>query len=448
MTYQQLIPQNVDNPSRCTSRAAGEPRSALVSLPRYDCAEMAASPFRVLREPGVARVLATELLARFPAGMISLSVLMHTEQTYGAYGPAGLCVAAIGVGQAVCGPISSRLLSRFGMRPVLLATTIAASLSLFGIALVPGPLWVTILLALIMGITTPPITPAARTVFPTIVDGKKLTAVFAVDATLQELIWVLGPLVATGIALFLSPQVGVIAAGLVLLVGAFAFTFSPEVSGVRPRKPKRRLGAVLRNPVVLVMTMLNLFMVGLFGGTETAVVAMYGHDRPEAGIAIGLSAVGSIIGGLLFGARPVSSRSLLLRAIPMVVGALMCCVWDNTIWVYAGFIITGLGCAPLLSGIYACVSSSVKFSQTPEAFAWMGSGQVIGSAIATAIAGPAIDVFGPVGGFATGAIFGTLGIVLLIIAGGTVPDLSHGDASPHPDTQPIETIRKAEPGAA
>ena len=62
----------------------------------------------LLRTPGVARIIAAQLVARFPGGMLSLGFLLHIEKTTGSYGAAGLVLAALSVGQAISGPLTSR----------------------------------------------------------------------------------------------------------------------------------------------------------------------------------------------------------------------------------------------------------------------------------------------------------------------------------------------------
>ena len=49
--------------------------------------------------------------------------------------------------------------------------------------------------------------------------------------------------------------------------------------------------------------------------------------------------------------------------------------------------------------IFAIVSSSVKFSDTAEAYGWVGTGQLIGAALGSATVGFMIAIFGPIDGF-------------------------------------------------
>lgn len=398
------------------------------------------SYFEVLRQPGVGRLVASQLCARFPAGMLSLAILMHIEQSYGNYSAAGLIMAAMGVGQAISGPLSSRLMARFGMRLVVGVTILSCSLGLAGLALFTDILWVSAVLAALIGLAMPPITPAVRTIYPKVVPASFLSKLFSVDATLQELIWVIGPLVATTTAFLGSTMWGVLLCSIIMFLGGAWFWTAPEVGLVRIPRSKYPLGAVLANPVVLIMTILGLFMTGVFAGIETAVVATFGHDRAETGIIIGLSAVGSIVGGFAFGHRPVTPLALVMRCVPFIIGAAMCCLWHETWWLAVAFILTGVGCAPLISGSFAAVSSSVRFSQTAESYGWMGTGQLVGGAASSAIAGVAIDTIGPQGGYLTGLGFAIASLLLILVTWGFIPDLRGRDATPHPDTEPIGII--------
>jgi len=92
--------------------------------------------------------------------------------------------------------------------------------------------------------------------------------------------------------------------------------------------------------------------------------------------------------------------------------------------------------------MFAIVSSSVKFSDTAEAYGWMGSGQLIGAALGSAIAGFAIDGFGPTGGFIAASIFAFLGFLVPVIWKKAHPDLRNRDLSPLADTEPVRIVRR------
>jgi MFS family permease len=72
----------------------------------------------------------------------------------------------------------------------------------------------------------------------------------------------------------------------------------------------------------------------------------------------------------------------------------------------------------------------------------MGSGQLIGAALGSAVAGFTIDTFGPTGGFITGIVFAVVGFLVAFLFRSAHPDLRGKDPSPIPDTEPVSIIKK------
>jgi MFS family permease len=121
------------------------------------------------------------------------------------------------------------------------------------------------------------------------------------------------------------------------------------------------------------------------------------------------------------------------------IGIAMAGVMLDFWWISIALLIAGTGIAPALAVMFAIVSASVKFSETAEAYGWMGSGQLIGAALGSAVAGFAIDGFGSVGGFVAASVFAGLGALVPAILRDSQPDLRQRDPSPLPDTGPIRT---------
>jgi hypothetical protein len=114
----------------------------------------------------------------------------------------------------------------------------------------------------VAGLSTPPVQSAVRTIYPKLVNARQLTALFSLDASLQEIIWILAPVVITLVA----TQVGTVPALLlivVILVGGGAwFILSPEVGRVRIPRSRRAFGKVLGKPVVLLATVIGFLLIG------------------------------------------------------------------------------------------------------------------------------------------------------------------------------------------
>ncbi|WP_167138586.1 MFS transporter [Diaminobutyricimonas sp. TR449] len=391
----------------------------------------------ILRTPGVARIISAQLLARFPSGMLSLAFLLHIEQVLGSYGAAGLVLAATSVGQAVAGPLTSRWMGRWGMRPVITLTLLISLTSMLTIALVEMSLGLYMLVGLICGLSNPPIQPAVRTIYPKLVNSKQLTPLFSLDASAQEIIWVIGPVVTTFIAVQVSTVLAILTAAVFLVAGGAWFLSSPEVGRVRIPRSKRALGKVLTRKPVLLATIVGFFMVGATAAVEASVVAVYGHGGPEAGIILAIWAVGSLAGGLAFGHIPVGPWALARRTFIVFVGIAIAGFFLDFWWLSFALLISGIGLAPALAVMFGIVSASVKFSDTAEAYGWVGTGQLIGAALGSAIAGFAIDSGGASGGFIAAGVLAGLTFLAALLGKPWHPDLRGRDASPMPDTEPV-----------
>lgn len=394
----------------------------------------------LLRTPGVGRIIAAQLTARFPNGMISLAVLLHIEHVTGSYGAAGLVLAATSVGQAVAGPVTSRWMGRWGMRRVLTVTLVFCAAAIAAMALLVVPLPVYMALGLIGGLSTPPVQSAVRTIYPKMVPSSQLTPLYSLDASLQEIIWVLAPVIIT----LVGTQVGTVPALLLIVVillgGGAWFILSPEVGRVRIPRSRRALGTVLRKPPVILATATGFLLVGACAAVEAGVVATFNHGGLEAGLILAVFAVGSLAGGLSFGHIPIGRWAMARRFAIVTVGLTLTIVSLNAWWLGATLLVAGAGIAPALAVMFAMTSASVRFSETAEAYGWIGTGQLIGAAAGSAVAGFLVDGVGPQGAYIAAAGFAAAGLVVSVLLVRGFPDLRHRDASPIPDTEPVHTI--------
>lgn len=369
--------------------------------------------------------------------MLSLAFLLHIEHVHHSYGAAGLVLGAASIGQAVAGPLTSRLMGVVSMRIVLSITLFVCALSVAVIGLFVMPIPLTMVVAFVGGLATPPVQPAVRTIYPKMVNSTQLTPLFSLDASAQELIWIAGPVVITFVATQIDTTVGLLLCAVVMGGGGIWFIASPEVGRVRIPRSKRRLGAVLAKPTVLLATIVGFLLVGSCAAVEAGVVANFGNHGPEAGIVLAIWALGSLGGGLAFGHIPIGPWALARRMLIVFVGIALAGLWMNVWWLSIILVIAGVGIAPALAVIFTIVASSVKFSETAEAYGWVGTGQLIGAAIGSAGAGFMIDAHGAVGAFWVAGAFALLGFLVPLIGHNWHPDLRGRDASPIPDTEPM-----------
>ena len=378
----------------------------------------------LMRVPGLALVIGTHLCARFPAGMYSLGLLMHVERSHGSYTAAGLVLAAFSVGMAVAGPLVSRQLSRFGTLQVLLTTLILSSAAFGLLATLHLPLPGVMALAALGGAAMPPVIPTVRTLYPVLAPQSMLTALFNLDAALQELIWVFGPVLITLLVAGLGTTGALLVVVSIQVVGGLIFAFTSHVRTLRIPPTARKFGRVLRNPAVVLMLVVSLLLVGSFGALEAAIVATFGEGSIDAGLALAISSVGSLLGGLLAGNRVLTRWSLTLRVLIVLVGFTIAAAVSGFWWISAALFVAGLGIAPALAAVSTVIARSVDFADTAEAYGWIGTGQLLGTSICSALAGVAIDAAGGQGGILVSVVICTIAVIVAATFRRAQPDMS------------------------
>jgi MFS family permease len=391
----------------------------------------------LLKTPGVGRIIAAQLTARFPFGMLSLAFLLHVEHVHHSYAAAGLVLAATSIGQAISGPLTSRWMGRWGMRPVLMLTLAVCLVTMLAFTAYDFSVPAFMALGFVTGLSVPPVQPAVRTIYPKMVNSSQLTPLFSLDASAQEIIWVAGPVITTFVGTQVGTREAIWLAALFLVGGGIWFIASPEVGRVRIPRSKRSFGKVLARPTVLLATVAGFLLIGACAAVEAGVVALFGEGSADSGIALAVFAAGSLVGGLALGHVPVGPWALGRRLAIVFVGMVLAIFATGLLPISGALLVAGVGIAPALAVMFAIVSSSVKFSDTAEAYGWAGTGQLIGSALGSAIAGFWIDRIGGQGGLVVAAAFAFVGVIVGLVFHRAMPDLRGRDASPLPDTEPV-----------
>jgi MFS family permease len=276
-----------------------------------------------------------------------------------------------------------------------------------------------------------------RTIYPKLVNAKQLTPLFSLDASLQEIIWILAPVVITLVSTQVGTTQGLLLVAVFLVGGGSWFILSPEVGRVRIPRSRSALGKVVLKPPVLMATMIGFLLIGACSAVEVGVVATFEHGSLEAGLVLAVFAVGSLAGGLSFGHIPIGPWAMARRLTIVTVGLALTMVSLNVFWLGGTLILAGIGIAPALAVLFAITTASVKFSETAEAFGWAGTGQLIGAAAGSAVAGFLVDATDARGAYFAAVLFAALGLVVSIVFVRALPDLRHRDASPYPDTEPL-----------
>ena len=373
----------------------------------------------LFRKPHAAALFTWSIVARLPIGMAGLSLVLLIRDTGAGYGEAGLVAAAFAIAVAIGAPYGGRQVDRRGARRVLRRRMVLFP-ALFGLVAALGaieaPIAAIAVVAAAAGLTIAPVSSVLRSIWPTVagVDGAKTA--YALDAALQEVIFVGGPLLVAVLAA-IDPVLAVAGAATLSAVGTFAFVRIPSVNDAPPAEEHHssRLGA-LSSVGVRTIALLSLFLGLGFGALEIAVPAFAEGEgnRALAGIALAGFSAGSLVGGLLAGLRPSSDdrRRVVLGtvvlagalALPLAAGSLA----SLTVLLF----LAGLPIAPVVAAIYGLIGTVAAAGSVAEAFSWFGTAISIGIAGGSVAGGWLIDSHGWQASVALGAAIVAVGAVV------------------------------------
>jgi MFS family permease len=366
----------------------------------------------LFKNPGVASVLFAQLLARFPFGMQTITFAIHLEHIFGNYTVAGLAIAAATVSAAVSAPILGRLVALYGIKVVVISCSLISPIGFLLLAFAPLTEGGAILTALGLGLFVPPIQPAARAVYPTLVKTEEVrNNLFSVDAILQEVIWIVGPVLTTILIATTSTTVPLVVMVFVQIIGGLWFALLPQVQGAPIPRSKKRMGNVLRSPLVRVMIIVNMLFVGSFSALEIGAVAAVGEAG--AGFVLAMLSIGSVVGALAFGHRARSPYALTKQLGVVLIGDILIFInAKDPLWLGICLFISGIGVALAFATMSAIIAKSIPLDDTPEVYGWIGSGQNIGYGMGAAVAGILVDQFSSTASF--GLASGLDGVAMLV----------------------------------
>ncbi|MCX2711709.1 MFS transporter [Mycolicibacterium sp. J2] len=383
----------------------------------------------LLRVPGVLTLVASQTFARLPLGMLSLAVLLHVQAKTGSYALAGAVVACVSIGEALAMPLTARIAGKLGRATTLMAAAMVNGCALVALSLAGSAPVAQLLLGVAIGASVPPLAPVVRALYPYVVSGPSLRALFALDTTAQEVCWVVGPLVATMLASTLSTALPLVVAGAVTVVGTAWFLFSARHVRPAPRRSSAAFGRILGNGAVALAIAASLPLIASFTALEVGVVARYGTGSLMTGAAIAVASLGSLVGGIMFGHRRFGVRGLAAALATVAAGTALFGVVGQHGLQLAVLFASGLGFAPALATLYLMVSRAVDENASAEAFGWLNSGALAGGAIGTATAGVVTDAHGFAGAVVVSVVLAAVAALSPLVARARGPVRGLGDTA-------------------
>lgn len=357
----------------------------------------------VFRAPGSAAFCAASFVMRMPIAIYPIGLVLIISAQSGHYGFAGVLSACYTFGAAVGMPTLAVLIDRYGQRRLILPSTVvhvAAVVATAVLVRTAAPDWLLVFPVVVFGFTFLSVGSLVRARWSYVLeDSAELTTAMSLESVLDELIFVVGPLIATVLATQTVPvAVLYVAGGLVLIGALWLASLRATDPPVHPKDPDGH-GFALSAPGMLLLTVATLPMGAVFASAEVSAVAFSGQHghRGLSGVALACIAVGSGVSGLVYGSRArrgdlvgqFRKQALLFAVLPLV---LLLAV--NMPTLFAADFVLGLGIAPALIAAFGLASQLVPARSLTEGLTWINTGLSVGYGIGAALVGGIADQHG------------------------------------------------------
>ena len=376
-----------------------------------------------LAVPKAKQVLALGVLSRLPSGLIPFSVLIAFTQHYG-IGIAGLASAALMLAIAVPGPARARWCSRRSPAMVVLMALSSVLLFSAAAAAISVSRWqIPLALTAAAGGLFPPLTPSLRAAWSRLMPDKQhLQSIHALDSTIEELTFVVAPLLGTAAMTLTDARWVLVSSAFLLLPAAMGLTGvlralpDSEVTAAPGSESRTRRRSIIRTRDGQGITV-PVIVLGLCGGGLTVVIPAASADFGNlisSGYSFAAFSLGGLVGGLAYGRRKwnASLRTRYTAATGgLVAGALLLAALSHSPLTILAVFCVGLPMTSIFVIAYILVDERIDPPRHAEANAWLGSGYNLGSAAGSALGGQLLALTGP------GLVATTLAGIALIATG-------------------------------
>ncbi|GGV45116.1 MFS transporter [Streptomyces longisporoflavus] len=355
----------------------------------------------VLRTPTAGRTFQVSLVGRLSYGIVFLSLTLAITSSTGSYVVAGAAVAVFGLANSLLAPLRSGLIDRHGSARLLLPMGVAYALLLAVLAALTWSgatdAWLLVPVAAAAGACAPPLGPVMRTVWSDLLpDARMLQRAYSLDTVCEEVLYVTGPLLVGLLVIVADPPLGIAVSAALVLVGTLAFVRTPAVRAQRgtlampaPAAPDAagdRHGMTpgplsVAAALGLALGSLNLFVVAFAG--------RHGQLASVAWIEAAL-AVGSVVGGLLYGSldwRTSARTRLAVLAAALAAPLALAGTSSGLPAMMAATAVTGLLVAPTLTTAYLLADEQATDQNRTRVGTWVTTAFNLGNAAGAAGAG-------------------------------------------------------------
>ena len=263
----------------------------------------------VLTHSGAWRFSLAALVARLPISISTLGIVLLVTGLGHSYALAGALSASFTIANGLSSVVQGRLLDRLGQALVLPVVITVYAVGVVGLVTsveVGWPDVVAFLSAFLAGAAYPPIGSAVRARWSYVLAGRPadVQTAYALESVIDELIFVIGPTLATVLATQWHPWAGL---GLALVTGVSGTLL---LAAQRSSQPVPQLGQQSSGPrpdmpwaPVIILAAVSFALGSMFAAAEVSTVAFSSeqHAKPYAGVLLACWSAGSMLAGLITG---------------------------------------------------------------------------------------------------------------------------------------------------
>ncbi|HET7388088.1 MAG TPA: MFS transporter [Nocardioidaceae bacterium] len=359
---------------------------------------------RVLSLPGAMAFSGSGLVGRLPISMVSLGLVLLVSARTGSYAMAGAVSASYLIANAATASTQGRIADRLGQSRVLPLTVLVfgAALAATMVAVDAGwPAPVPHLLAAVSGAALPQVGSCVRARWSAVVpDRRDLQTAFALEAVVDESVFMVGPTLVTFLSTGIDPVAGLAAAIVCGVGGTLALAAQRRTEPTAHRGRRRStahapMGWPVLGPLVVCMVCMGV----LFGAAEVVTVAFTSElgVRSAAGPLLAVWALGSLLSGAANGAlRATATPARRFRWGLLALGVLLVPLpfEHGVVLLGASLFLAGFAISPTLIAAVSWVEQTVPPSRLTEGLAIVTTGIAAGVAPGAALAGRVVDAYG------------------------------------------------------
>ncbi len=178
----------------------------------------------ILRIPGAWRFSLGGAILRMPMSMFTIAIILTVKATYDSYTLAGAVAGANVIALSIAAPFLARAVDRHGQSRVMipaLALTSAALVVFVLLTWLQAPVWMVFIAAALQGASWGAPGALVRSRWAKVVTAPgQLNTAYALEAAVDEVAYVLGPIIATLMGTLVFPSAGLVLAIVLIVFGA------------------------------------------------------------------------------------------------------------------------------------------------------------------------------------------------------------------------------------